>query len=155
MAGVEPARHCCPRILSPVCLPIPSHGLLLNKESYPAGAKHQRGSFPLNEVSPGFEPGVELLQSSALPLGYDTDLVCKSAASLRIRGRRLRRFSSDFALRNREAPDSRPALAANRIVKENTTKKTCRQGIWAMDFHIREISRHGQTRPARNRGTRQ
>jgi hypothetical protein len=40
----------------------------------------------IDEVSPGFEPGVELLQSSALPLGYDTDWVCKHAAFLRSRG---------------------------------------------------------------------
>jgi len=36
---------------------------------------------PKIEVSPGFEPGVELLQSSALPLGYDTRFLHLSAGS--------------------------------------------------------------------------
>ena len=51
-AGLEPARPQSPRILSPVCLPF-----------------HHPGDF---EVSAGFEPAVELLQSPALPLGDDT-----------------------------------------------------------------------------------
>ena len=50
-AGIEPARYCYRRILSPVRLPIPPLGLKL-------------------KAPPGFEPGVKELQSSALPLGY-------------------------------------------------------------------------------------
>ena len=55
-AGIEPARYCYRRILSPVRLPIPPLGQ--NK--------------PDKKVPPGFEPGVKELQSSALPLGYGT-----------------------------------------------------------------------------------
>ena len=53
-AGIEPARYCYRRILSPVRLPIP-----------PLGLKNKK-------APPGFEPGVKELQSSALPLGYST-----------------------------------------------------------------------------------
>ena len=42
------------RILSPVCLPIPPPRLGSNSM----------------EAAPGFEPGVKVLQTSALPLGY-------------------------------------------------------------------------------------
>ena len=37
------------------------------KKTHPLGV-----CFSAHEVSAGFEPAMELLQSSALPLGYDT-----------------------------------------------------------------------------------
>ncbi len=52
--GIEPVRFNSRRILSPVRLPVPAT---------PAGNK-------IMEATPGFEPGVKELQSSALPLGY-------------------------------------------------------------------------------------
>ncbi len=51
-AGLEPARACTRGILSPLCLPIS-----------PLRQK-------MMEATPGFEPGMEILQTSALPLGY-------------------------------------------------------------------------------------
>ncbi len=51
-AGLEPARACTRGILSPLCLPVP-----------PLRRK-------MMEATPGFEPGMEILQTSALPLGY-------------------------------------------------------------------------------------
>lgn len=52
-ARLELARDCSHRILSPGCLPF-----------------HHPGRFS-DEASPGFEPGIKLLQSHALPLGHD------------------------------------------------------------------------------------
>ena len=52
-AGLEPARTNVRRILSPLRLPIPPprHTIFL-------------------EAAPGFEPGIRVLQTHALPLGY-------------------------------------------------------------------------------------
>ncbi len=52
-AGLEPARSCPRRILSPVRLPIP-----------PLQQKMKM------EAPPRFELGIKVLQTSALPLGY-------------------------------------------------------------------------------------
>ena len=52
-AGLEPARAKARGILSPLCLPIPP--LRQDNEL---------------EATPGFEPGIKVLQTSALPLGY-------------------------------------------------------------------------------------
>jgi hypothetical protein len=52
VAGVEPARSCDHRILSPARLPIPPH----------------RQYFM--EAATGIEPVVKVLQTLALPLGY-------------------------------------------------------------------------------------
>ena len=53
-AGLEPARAKAQRILSPLRLPIPP--------------SRQFQFFV--EAAPGFEPGVRVLQTLALPLGY-------------------------------------------------------------------------------------
>lgn len=54
-AGLEPARAKAQRILSPLRLPIPP--------------SRQQFQF-LVEAAPGFEPGMRVLQTLALPLGY-------------------------------------------------------------------------------------
>ena len=56
-AGLEPARALkTRRILSPLRLPIPP--------------SRQLKIFKKLEAAPGFEPGVRVLQTHALPLGY-------------------------------------------------------------------------------------
>ncbi len=55
-AGVEPARPCGHRILSPARLPIPPRRHIL--------------IIIIMEAVTGFEPVVKVLQTSALPLGY-------------------------------------------------------------------------------------
>ena len=52
-AGLEPARTKARGILSPLCLPIPPLRHAINMEA-----------------TPGFEPGIRILQTPALPLGY-------------------------------------------------------------------------------------
>lgn len=55
-AGLEPAQDFSRRILSPLRLPIsPSRHYL--------------------EAAPGFEPGIRVLQTHALPLGYAAALL--------------------------------------------------------------------------------
>jgi hypothetical protein len=95
----------------------------------------QGSRLPVVEVSPGFEPGVELLQSSALPLGYDTIRFFKKAAlfarclqrsalaAIALQWRGLQRAAAFWKT------VSRSAFEANREW-ENTAKKTSRQGIW-------------------------
>ena len=61
MTGLEPVRSCPRGILSPLRLPFRHIGK--EKRSF------CQEPFLL-EAPPGFEPGVKLLQSSALPLGY-------------------------------------------------------------------------------------
>ncbi len=51
--GIEPTRHSCHRILSPMRLPVPPRPQIL-------------------EVPSGFEPEITELQSIALPLGHGT-----------------------------------------------------------------------------------
>ena len=58
VAGLEPARYCYQRILSPLRLPITPHSRLFRQVEVPAG----------------IEPAVAELQSAALPLGYGTTL---------------------------------------------------------------------------------
>ncbi len=52
-AGLEPARSELRGILSPLCLPIPPLRQAISKM----------------EATPGFEPGMKILQTLALPLG--------------------------------------------------------------------------------------
>ncbi len=52
-AGLEPARVYTRGILSPLRLPIPP-----SRHTYNV------------EAAPGFEPGIKVLQTRALPLGY-------------------------------------------------------------------------------------
>ncbi len=71
-AGLEPARTKVRRILSPLRLPFRHHGTFiisivsLNYTTTP--------ELPMVrwrvEAAPGFEPGIRVLQTLALPLGY-------------------------------------------------------------------------------------
>ena len=57
-AGLEPARPEDRGILSPLCLPIPP----LRQELESLRTHNM-------EATPGFEPGIKILQTFALPLG--------------------------------------------------------------------------------------
>lgn len=63
-AGVEPARPCGHRILSPARLPIPPRrrNNILNYNF--------KTLIMQMEAPTGFEPVIKVLQTSALPLGY-------------------------------------------------------------------------------------
>ena len=61
-AGLEPAQALARRILSPLRLPIPPSRQQI---FYP-----KTGMVKKLEAAPGFEPGIRVLQTHALPLGY-------------------------------------------------------------------------------------
>lgn len=58
-AGLEPAQTCVRRILSPLRLPFRHPGTIMSLEA-----------------APGFEPGIKVLQTHALPLGYAAIAMC-------------------------------------------------------------------------------
>ena len=55
-AGLEPARHCWRGILSPLCLPIPPPGHIVNLRNYTPY---------LMEAEAGIEPALTALQAAA------------------------------------------------------------------------------------------
>ena|SRR5690554_1533723 len=64
-AGLEPARARTRGILSPLCLPVPPL-----RQVYYVSSPCSKREEEMMEATPGFEPGMEILQTSALPLGY-------------------------------------------------------------------------------------
>ena len=67
-AGLEPARACHPRDFKSLVSTCSTTPAFLNTRT----AELSRTIFFLSqlEATPGFEPGMEILQTSALPLGY-------------------------------------------------------------------------------------
>jgi hypothetical protein len=78
-AGLEPAQAEARGILSPLCLPIPPlRQIIVTKKQY----------LKKMEATPGFEPGIMILQTIALPLGdVAITLINKNGAGDEIRTR--------------------------------------------------------------------